>query len=324
MVAQPRRWITPLLVALVAATACGESPTGTGLDPDGGAEVVGTESDPLPQGAPALPVPAGPFADVPATSDTLTVIRPFSGAFRPEVDRAFGDWAFWQRLCSPFTGCLSWQPAGTADQSWSDELGSSFSLQPPALRILLVGEDGSPIEAPTASLTRSPQASIDLRWDFAGDGLDEVYIRRDRYWRWIPLSFGVGDYLIVTGTTDATLESTFTAGTSTTETEEFGRSLTLGATVGYGPLSASVSGTLSESYSVSVKISQESSETFKRTVHGANGKQTRFMVWILMERYTFTDSVGEPLIHPSYEFTPHELHRSGAATALQATEFPMS
>jgi hypothetical protein len=85
-----------------------------------------------------------------------------------------------------------------------------------------------------------------------------------------------------------------------------------------------VSGTLSESYSVSVKINQESSETFSRTVHGSNGKQTRFMVWILVERYTFTDAAGEPLIHPAYEFTPLELNRSGVATALQATEFPLS
>ena len=322
MITQPRRWFAPMCAVLVSAAACGESPTETGFDGGDGSE--GTMSDTLPRGAPALPVPAGPFADVPATSDTLTVIRPLTSTFRPEVDRALGNWLLWLRTCT-FLSCLPWQPAGTAAQTWSDELGSTFALEPPALRVMLIGEDGEPIDAPSVSFVRSFNVeTYQRRWDFEGEALDEVHIRRDRYWRWIPLSSGVGDYLIVTGSTDATLESTFTAGTSTTETEEFGRSLTVGATVGYGPLSASVSGTLSESYSVSVEIRRDSTETFSRTVHGSNGRQTRFMVWILMERYTFTDAAGEPLTHPSYEFTPHELNRSGVATALQATEFPLS
>ena len=82
-------------------------------------------------------------------------------------------------------------------------------------------------------------------------------------------------------------------------------------------------GTLSQTFSTSVELSEDRSESFSRTVRGSPGKQTRFMVWILTERYTFTDEDGNSFTDPAYEFAPDDLFRRGVATALQAADFPL-
>lgn len=307
-----RRACTLMLTALAA---CDGGPTG----PGGGS---GTGSDPLPAGAPTLPVPAGPLADVPGTSDTLTVITAVTADFFPRVNRARGDWNV--EVCLPFQPCFSDDPTDT----WSDELpptgGIPVALQPVIGRILLV-EEGIP-EAPTQAAFSSVLGfmTLTIEHDFQGPALaGTVHLRRDRYWERQALSSGVGEYLLLSGDTEATLETTYSSGTSTTQTEEFGQSLTAEVGLGIGPLSASLSGTLSETFSTSVEVREDRSESFSRTVRGSPGAQTRFMVWILTERYTFTDEDGVPFTDPAYDLVADTLFRRGVATALQATDFPL-
>lgn len=329
-----------LLVAwpltLVMSAACVTEAVG----PDDGEE--GTPSDELPADAPQLPVPVGPLADVAATSDTLTVMEPLATNFRPRVTDARGSWDLEARQCliaGPFQcgGWYPWESFPTVSSTWSDEIPSqrfdaTGDLIPMAfsgLGRILVFENGS---AATPGLLRYIGSGTvggddyETRKDFLPLVLSEtVYLRRDRYWVRQQLSSGVGEYLLVTGNTEASLSTTYSSGTSRTETEEFGRSVTATAGLSYGPLSASVSGTLSQSYSTTVEVREETSETFTRTVRGTPGKQTRFMVWALTERYTFTDANGDPFTDPNYELVLDEiLYRHGVATALQATEFPLN
>lgn len=321
-------------LVLMLAAACSTPPVGPDVE-------EGTPSDELPADAPALPVPAGPLADVAATSDTLTVIEPLATSFRPRVTNALGSWDLEARQCivEILFNCSQWYPweaFSTIWSTWSDEIPSqrfdaTDDLIPMAFselgRILLF-ENGSAARPKLLHYTGSGTAGGDdyeTKKDFLPLVLSEtVYLRRDRYWVRQQLSSGVGEYLLVTGNTEASLSTTYSSGTSRSETEGFGRSVTATAGLGYGPLSASVSATLSQSYSTTVEVREETSETFTRTVRGTPGKQTRFMVWALTERYTFTDANGEPFTDPSYELVLDEiLYRHGVATALQATEFPL-
>jgi hypothetical protein len=129
--------------------------------------------------------------------------------------------------------------------------------------------------------------------------------------------------MVLTPNTAASISTTYTTGTSTTETESFGNTISVSGGVEIGALSASVSETLSETYSTSVTITESTSDTFERSVRGVEGKTTRFMIWSLVERYSFTDADGAPISDASYELVPDELYRHGVATALQAVEFPL-
>lgn len=335
-----------LCLGLLFSAACG-SDNGVGPDGDGG-----TGSDELPAGTPSPPIPSGPFADVPATSDTLTVVNALPTNFRPSVARLRGDWNkevracqySWTILPGPCNSWWNWV-AETETDSWNDELAPvtasylggtqvvtapmAFSKLasgfPGSVRMLLV-EDGGAVANPSAfrrdGSGRGAEYDYETRRTIQPEALtNPVYVRRDRYWVRQQLSSTVGEYLVLTGDTEASLESSYTAGTQTTETEEFGRSVSVSGGLSYGPLSANVSATLSESYSTSVTIIEETTETFIRTVRGSPGKQTRFITWSLVERYTFTDSDGDPFTDPSYEFSLDTLYRRGVATYLQATAF---
>jgi hypothetical protein len=156
----------------------------------------------------------------------------------------------------------------------------------------------------------------------AGESLSSVpSLRRDRFWVRRPLEGGVGNFLLLTGNTQGEIATSYTSGTSTTETETFGRSVTASAGLSFGGLSAGIEVTLSQSFSTSVTVSEESSVSFTKTVSGENGKIVHFQVWELVERYTITDSKGEPFTDPNYLFEPVELHIRGVAVALEATTF---
>jgi len=328
-------WLFPL----VMIAACGTDAVG----PETGDN--GTDSDPLPADAPQLPVPAGPLADVAASSDTLTVIQPLATDFHPRVLRVRGDWTLQARQCAfqAFPGvCAQWWPWETFApvlDTWNDQIPPQrFSVTNDMIpmihkaalggigRILLF-EDGATVTPAVVHLTGTGTVGGDdyeTKKDLKPVTMTEtVYLRRDRYWERQQLSSGVGDYLLVSGDTEASLSTTYSTGTSRTETEEFGRSVTATVGLSYGPLAASVSATLSESYSVSTEVREDKSETFTRTVRGSPGKQTRFMIWALTERYTFTDANGDPFTDPAYELILETLYRRGVATALQATDFPL-
>jgi hypothetical protein len=150
-----------------------------------------------------------------------------------------------------------------------------------------------------------------------------VHVRRDRHWELKPLEGAAGDYLLVYPHTEGEVSTTYTSGTETSQTEEFGESLTVTAGLSYSVLSASVSGTLSETFSSSVTVSETNAETFTKRVTGKEGKVIQFMVWELVEEYSITDADGEPLTDDNYVVTTGTMGRRGVAIALQSTEFDL-
>jgi hypothetical protein len=308
--------MTLVLASLLAG--CSDSPTDPETGGGGGGPVI--END-----VPDIPQPTTLGGDVPATSATLTRIEKLEGVFRPHVLGAYGTWEG-SKICSNGD-----QEFLTSVIDWSLNLNRNLEFAQiaallPGRNIAFLDESGSEI---------FPVFSLDYLGPGCGDQLPAiisavfrggkfgtpVHIRRDRRWELKPLEGNAGDYLLVFPQTTGEVSSTYTSGIESGQTIEFGKSLTVSAGLGIGPLSVSVSGTLSETFSSSVTVSESKSETFTKSVTGLSGKVLQFMVWELVETYSFTDAEGNKLVSEDYFFVDEVLVRRGSAIALQSTEF---
>ena len=326
-----------LILCLLMLAACGgdDSPTDPG-DGGGGSQFEDT---------PPIPRPTSPGGSVPAESNVLTrVTAGVLDNFAPRVlnvelrqgdilARAKSSCA-WQSVESrtdfaltSWTGQFSHVAVGCGAATFS-LIGMREQVRPQGHMNLVSA--GNPVPFVTRDLRAghvidplNPFGTGFVRtiiWP--ADPLPETpHLRRDRYWRLQTLAGGAGDFLLLTGPTQADISTSYTRGVERTETETFGRSITGEVSASYGVVSASVSATLSEEFSSSVSISESRTETFTQTVRGEEGKTIQFMVWELVEIYSFTDSDGEPFEAEGWAFAPDTLVRAGAAMALDATTF---
>lgn len=147
------------------------------------------------------------------------------------------------------------------------------------------------------------------------------YLRRDRYWQRVWIANENSYFKVLIGDTEYDMSVSYTTGTSTTETESFGRSVTTSAGLDFGALKASVEVTISQSFSTSVTIHDEKTieETYK--VFGEDGKYVQFQVWEGVEIFTVTDAEGNPYTDPNYVVEPTVLFIHGNGPALVATKF---
>lgn len=150
---------------------------------------------------------------------------------------------------------------------------------------------------------------------------EPVYLRRDRYWQRVWIADENSYFKVLIGDTEYDLTVSYTSGTSTTETETFGRSVTTSGGLDFGFLKASVEVTISQSFSTSVTLSEETTvgETYK--VFGEDGKYVQFQVWEGVEIFTITDAEGNPYTDLNYVFEPDVLYIHGNGPALVATKF---
>lgn len=302
---------------LVLCVGCSGSATGPG----------GGDTDHGYTDVPDIPTPTSPGGDVPAASETVTRVELLTGTYNPLVVDSYGTWRHY-RICSGQV---------TADQQtvdWASRAGSAGRFTPVSSRfrnrrLVLRQTDGTtPVMQQTVN--QHPDCGGfplpgDLdRYTFQGHALSvPVHVRRDRRWELKPLEGGAGDYLLVYPNTSGEVATSYTSGTERSQTEEFGKSLS--ATVGaeFRVLSASVSGTLSQTFSSSVNISESTTETFTKSVTGKDDKVIQFMVWELVEDYRFTDAEGNALEDPNFVLAPDFMTRRGVAVALQSTEFAL-
>ena len=304
--------LTCMALLLTAAIGCDESPVSTDAGGGGGGGGINF------QDVPAIPTPASPGGSVPATSDVHTTVRRLDGPFRAFVARARGTWIVDQRFTFPTT--TQWLRI-VKRAGWSDEdYGALVPLGNPVGHMLMA-DHGRPVASVGGEFTRT-NGIFEVRYTFSGEGLGApVYIRRDRQWELKTLEGGAGDFLLLEGNAQGTLSTSYTRGSSETNTREFGQSLTVSAGVGIGPLSASVEGTLSQTFSTSVTVEKSQTETFEKTVTGEPGKIIQFQVWELVDRYSFCDASGDPLEHADYKIKNVVWTRRGSAAYLQTTAF---
>jgi hypothetical protein len=304
-----------MLVALVAY-GCGDDPMAPEITGDNGGDGGG---DPYVD-VPEIPVPASPGGSVPKTSAILSKVEPLTGVFNPRVADARGYW-----LQASYCGNLELFRQDFPN-AWSSQVPSSFNPIVAQLRRILFQNSSG--ERDRIQLERDEDGGqcslIARRRDiekFQGAALGKpVYIRRDRHWELKPIE-DVGEFLLLDPNTQGEIASRYSQGVTNTETSEFGQSLTAEAGLGIGPLRASVSGTLSQTFSTAVEISETKEREFTKTVWGEPGKQIQFMVWELVEVYTVCDENGDAFEDPNYKITMPPMERRGAALKLQATQF---
>jgi hypothetical protein len=307
-----------LLFVAFALSSCSDSPTDPGNDRNGDGGGTGFVD------APEIPEPSSPGGDVPNRSETLTRIEPLDGNFRARILDVTGSWRLEQvcasdsRLVDGREGFAS-EMLGTQYGSLARKLMGSIPdlVAANGEGLVVVDEDhglfdcGGPFGLNGVEISRFQSPSFDA----------DVYVRRDRHWALRPLEGGAGDYLLVYPNTQGEVSTSYESGSEQSRTEEFGRSITATLGVSYGVLSASVSATLSETFSSSVTVSQSTTETFTKTVTGKDDTVIQFMVWELVERYSFCDADGEAVSSERFKIQTGSMERRGVAIALKSTEF---
>jgi hypothetical protein len=143
---------------------------------------------------------------------------------------------------------------------------------------------------------------VTIHYRATGQPVDKTpYLRRDRFWVAIPWDTGAMVER-TTGDESITLTSTYTSGCAQTQTESFGYSL--GATVGaeYKGIKAEVEGSISHTFGSSFTVTEQTEESVSRTLQGEAGKRTCFVMWVLIEQYSWVDGDGNPYSDPNYIF----------------------
>jgi hypothetical protein len=139
-----------------------------------------------------------------------------------------------------------------------------------------------------------------MKYEVTGQELEAPpYIRRERFWQATPWESGnLVEGLNGTGSIQGT--TSYTSGSSVAETESM--ALTIGSEVGgeFEGFSAKVSTSLTTTFSTTVTVSRSATTSFTRTLEGVEGKRTRFVLWVLRERYSFANEDGTPFTDPNY------------------------
>ncbi|HEX6791576.1 MAG TPA: hypothetical protein VF247_09730 [Candidatus Krumholzibacteria bacterium] len=145
---------------------------------------------------------------------------------------------------------------------------------------------------------------ITARYQGTGPAIEKApYIKRDRFWMSVP--WGTGAMVErTTGNESIALSSTYTTGCSRTETESFAYSL--GATVGaeYKGIKAEVEGSITRTFGSSFTVMEQEERSISKTLQGEAGKRTCFVMWVLVEQYSFVDKDGNPFVDPNYVLDP--------------------
>ena len=128
-----------------------------------------------------------------------------------------------------------------------------------------------------------------------------VYIRRDRFWTRVLID-GKKSIRVDPGNT-FTVTYERTQGVSSTESQQFARTLDLGLGAGYSGVTASLGATLSATFSTEINVSEQTTVSTSRTVTGIDGKTVIYSVWRSVEHYTVTDSLGNPYTDPNFGFS---------------------
>jgi hypothetical protein len=170
----------------------------------------------------------------------------------------------------------------------------------------------------TGPCTQTNIVSYTLQWpEIAKD----VYVRRDRWWERRPLLGDDSEVFILEGPVTRAVSFSYSSGTTTEETEEFGRSLTVEVGGSYGFFSAKVSATLSETFSTRVEVRADTTVQVTEELSGEPGVARVMTFWVLVDQYSITDANGEPYSDLNYEIAPTTFIDQGRITALLATDF---
>lgn len=168
--------------------------------------------------------------------------------------------------------------------------------------------------------TQTDAVTYMLRWPKV---TAPVYVRRDRWWERRPLLVDGSDAFILEGPVTRTVTFSYSSGSTTTNTEEFARSITVEVGGSWDFFSASVSATLSQTFTTSVEVRRDTTVSVTEELAGEAGVSRVMTFWVLVEHYSITDADGNPYEDDNYQIPPVTFTDEGRITALLATDFPL-
>lgn len=134
-----------------------------------------------------------------------------------------------------------------------------------------------------------------------------VFLKRERYWKKIPLLAQGSVLQSVTLDPGATFEVSYTwsAGTDYADSYTFTRSVSGEITAGSDKnfFGAKLGGALSQAFTTEVHVTEATSVTVTKTLTGIPDKTTVYTAWVSVERYTIVDEGGNPYTDPNYTFS---------------------
>jgi len=146
-------------------------------------------------------------------------------------------------------------------------------------------------------------------------------VRRDRWWERRPLLGDDSEIFILEGPVTRSVSFSYSSGSTTENTEEFGRSLTVEIGGSWDFFSAKVSGTLSQTFTTRVEVRADTTVSVTEELAGEPGIARVMTFWVLVDEYTITDAEGNPYSDPNYVIAPLQFRDQGRITALLATDF---
>jgi len=213
-------------------------------------------------------------------------------------------------------------------------------LVPDTLARHVLWRDGSP--SPPAlstfhrSLTRDAVCTVDggntglcvqtddVTYRLLWPAIDkDVFVRRDRWWERRPLLGDESEIFILEGPVTRSVSFSYSSGSTTENTEEFGRSLTVEVGGSWDFFSASVSATLSQTFTTRVEVRSDTTVSVTEELSGEPGVARVMTFWVLVEEYTITDADGNPYDDPNYDIPQLSFRDEGRVTALLATDFEL-
>jgi hypothetical protein len=134
-----------------------------------------------------------------------------------------------------------------------------------------------------------------------------VYMKRERYWKRIPLVSGGSNLKSIRVEPGAQFSVSYsrTQGTEIEHSYTFTRTLNAEVTAQLPNevLGAKVGGSLSEAYGTNVTVTDEVTVTVERTLTGMDGKTVIYSVWSSVEAYSLVDKDGNPYTDPNFTFS---------------------
>ncbi len=288
---------------------------------------------------PPIPEPASVSDDTPMASTTFTRIRPVTKNFRPTATDAKGHWVVRARhRCTLHVH--DWVVLFDEADTWAHEIptltyigqGGVFECAPVA-----DAQPGNPFLFTTnwtpqmiengvrkdeeQLLVRSKNnvhgsTIVEYVWLVTTPLTEDIYVRRDRRWVRAKIDNNTAS-LIIQGNISEAHTTSHSVGVSRTESETFGRALSVGGGLSW----LSVSGTLDETYGSSVTTEEVTTTSIERTMSGKSNIKTVFNFWELKETYQIVNAAGEPYVTDNLVLDPMIMVGRGDVTALVATEF---
>jgi hypothetical protein len=174
------------------------------------------------------------------------------------------------------------------------------------------------VQSSVGPCTQSDVITYQLRWPVL---TNDVYVRRDRWWERRPLLGDDSEIFILEGPVTRSVSFSYSSGSTTEDTEEFGRSLTVEVGGSWSFFSASVSATLSQTFTTRVEVRADTTVSVTEELTGEPGVARVMTFWVLVDEYTITDAEGNPYSDPNYVVAPLRFRDQGRITALLATDF---